>query len=151
MTITRPEERTMGLFSRSESKNGDAEAARADCARYAAMPTGELAAAILPAFAPDQGRPASGPLMAAEYLVRPYPGAIRARCVRDLRDPVAAAIEALQAAGLLAEHARGGGASGKLQITAAGRAAIDAGRPVSAIVSSSSRSTDPVGGMRDEL
>lgn len=127
----------MGLFGRPQSTSTDWETARADCARFAALPTAELAAAILPAFAPDGGQPASGPLMAAAYLVRSYPGSVRARCVRDLREPVGVAIELLQSSGLLAEHARGGGAAGKLRITEAGRAAVNAGDTASRILQGS--------------
>jgi hypothetical protein len=123
----------MGLFSRHQSQAADSETAQGECARLAALPSADLAAAILPAFAPDSRHAASGPIKAAEYLVRSYPGGIRARCVRDLREPVGAAIQLLQGAGLVVEHARGGGAGAKLQITDMGRAAIQAGDTASLI------------------
>ena len=112
------------LFGKSEQRRAQETAAQAECERLSRLPAADLAAEILPAFRAGQKHPANGPLGASEWLMAEYPRGVAARCVQQLRQPVAAAIQALEHAGLLHQVLGGEGRRTRFAITSVGETAL---------------------------
>jgi hypothetical protein len=91
------------LFGNKEEKAARQAAAEAEANRLGALPAGELAAELMPAFGPDgpgRGRRHEVNLLQlSNWLLRSFPGG--PKYLRDLERPTREAVQALEHAGLI--------------------------------------------------
>jgi len=92
----------MGLFGNKEKRAAEEEAGRVEVERLSSLTTAELAAEVMPAFAPDgakaKGRSGTAAMQVIQWLMAGYP---RHPSLHPLADCVPVALQRLAAAGLL--------------------------------------------------
>src|SRR5437763_7879496 len=92
----------MGLFGNKEKRAAQEEAGRVEVERLSSLTTAELAAEVMPAFAPDRakakGRSGTAARQVIQWLMAGY---ARHPSLRPLADRVPVALQRLAAAGLL--------------------------------------------------
>ena len=94
------------LFRKSEEKIAQEDAASAEAERLVALPPPDLAAEVLPAFAPENVKThVHSSLMACQWLMSSFPKGTRYP-LKELDPPVRAALQVLLNAGLLMERAQ---------------------------------------------
>jgi hypothetical protein len=100
----------MGLFGNREQRGAEEAAGAAEVERLNALSTADLAAELMPAFAPGgakaKGRSGTATMQVIQWLVADYP---RHPSLRPLADSVPVALQRLAAAGLLKTSSSGVG------------------------------------------